>query len=809
MSSEQQGKIMNLIYQKVNEMLGAGSQLFCMQFPAQPLNPRQYEYDTSDSNSVLTRPYTVSEAEFRLSDQLFDVSPISQGANGEKLSIVYNTLLNNYLPKLQHLVPFIRDRAGLGSFLLEDSGEKGSKGKPISRMELCKELYCLYLEAKSKWDEDKTKEYEKYKAKGDLDGYAKWLSTVGAVRQEQINNLYNDVIVRGHLHEVLTILGYLNASSTAEELELAKQRMRHSARLALDESMTVYPVQFSPNNWFKALSPNLNPQDLTMAQESLKDQFRAKQRELSRVQAELKELELLSADPADITALQSEVEQGKKELSKAESELVAGYGQSVVTAAKIFLAAKGNGKSKSGNRAKNSGATNVEIPVDEDVLDKLGLELPSHNKADYIGYVQETVTKLTETYNNQQSVLQSAEKLTQLQARRAQLESQDLRLQKLRLQQRGEELQNDVEYYGQLLAGVYQEKAKPTPEPTSSDLKEKALTLPAPATNPEIDGMFTDIIIKSSKSQTSQTANSQSNGSNSSWNVSGLFTSYGGNSSNSSATQSSESEFFNEDIEIGFRVAKVSFERGGWFNPQLFKMSHAFYRLAELRAGAGLTVEKVQQSMQVPSNNTDSNTKNLKQLLSYIDNDSGDEQKEYPYILPAFPTGMAIAKDIVIRIKQQQGKSHSVKSVMEQSSASGGGFLGFSCSGAASSKNASDASFHGEESGFHYIRIPGPQILGYFLQFLPEDKAEKYEPMSDETGKKNPVLDALRLYEASKQLQPTAQAQLSATELLQIAPPKLEEALKKLPGQEPIPNTNGNGAVVRGTREEAISLSEN
>ena len=111
MTNDRQGTIMNLIYQKVNEMLGGGSQLFCMQFPAQPLNYRQYEYDTSGSNSILTRPYSVAEAEFRLSDELFDVSPITQGANGEKLSVVYDTLLNNYLPKLQHLVPFIRDRA--------------------------------------------------------------------------------------------------------------------------------------------------------------------------------------------------------------------------------------------------------------------------------------------------------------------------------------------------------------------------------------------------------------------------------------------------------------------------------------------------------------------------------------------------------------------------------------------------------------------------------------------------------------------------------------------------------------------------
>ena len=72
-SKKKQPAIMGLIYKKVNDLLGSGNQLFSMQFPAQALNHRQYQYDTSDRTSVLSRPYTIAEAEFRLSDQLFYV----------------------------------------------------------------------------------------------------------------------------------------------------------------------------------------------------------------------------------------------------------------------------------------------------------------------------------------------------------------------------------------------------------------------------------------------------------------------------------------------------------------------------------------------------------------------------------------------------------------------------------------------------------------------------------------------------------------------------------------------------------------
>ena len=50
--------VMSLIYQNVNQLLGAGSQLFAMEFPARPLNAKDYEYNTDDCYSTLTKPYT-------------------------------------------------------------------------------------------------------------------------------------------------------------------------------------------------------------------------------------------------------------------------------------------------------------------------------------------------------------------------------------------------------------------------------------------------------------------------------------------------------------------------------------------------------------------------------------------------------------------------------------------------------------------------------------------------------------------------------------------------------------------------------
>ncbi|WP_016951285.1 hypothetical protein [Anabaena sp. PCC 7108] len=818
----QQG-IMQLIYNKINDMIGAGNQLFCMQFPAQPLNYRQYQYDTSDRHSVMAKPYSVQESEFRLSEELFDISPITAGSNGEKLSVVYNTLINNFIPQLEHLAPFIKDRAGLGRFLLEDSGERNEQDQPISRIELSKNLYKIYLEEKNKWNEEKTKKFDEYKANNDLDGYAKWQSSYGMVRQEQLNNLYNDAVVRGHLHEVLTILGYLNASSIAEELELGKQKMRNSARSSLDESMTVYPVQFQPNNWFKALTPNLNPQDLTMAQDSIRDQYVAKQRELSRAKAELQQMELLSVNQNEIDRLDGEIATSKQALNQAESSLIQKYGEGVVGFAKIYFKAT-NPLSGVIDRSK-------KIKVNNDTAKKLGVLDLSQT---YIDSLSEAVNGIAETSQTQQKLNDAISHLTELKARKAQLDSRDWKFNKASLEQRVKDLQVDVSAMADLLANVHQVNAsrislikksyenetltyeivisetitggsftlktdiseiKITRDASNKfslpdDVQDLTLTkdgnegswilqlakqskdsdivlqkddlepkvepkaepsiLPAPQTeaDAEVSGMFTDILLKISKSEETGETNLATAANSSKWGVSTWFNSVGGQSSSSSANASQQSNFFNQEIEIGFRVAKVSFDRGGWFNPQIFKMSHAFCRLAEMRVSPGLSIDDIKGKTQAQ----------LKALTEYEEN-----KKKYKYIMPAFPVAMVIAKDITIKVKMDKIDSTSAKSVVENSSSTGGGFFGFSSSGASSSKNSSESTFHGVHGGYYYIRIPGPQVLGYFLQLVPQDNSVPYKPTFTDNGD-SPVIQAFQLYNHAKELMDLTQSQLSKTQ---------------------------------------------
>ncbi|MEH2456596.1 hypothetical protein [Nostoc sp.] len=592
----------------------------------------------------------------------------------------------------------------------EDSGETDANKKSLSRIELSKELYQKYLEAKNKWNEFKNKKYDDFKGEyrkaqsdyesakdrgttgaplnaleraandkaGWLDEYAKWQSSEGMVEQEKLNNLYNDVVVRGHLHEVMTILGYLNASSIAEELEVTKQKMRNSSRSSLDESMTIYPVQFQPNNWFKALTPNVNPADLTMAQDSIRDQLMSKQKELSRTKSQLAQMDLMDVTPEQIASAQGKVVATQDSLKAKEKALNDKHGKVIVDLAKNLVKA-------------DPGAVVASL-VTTTAVGAFGLNLTP----DQLKILETAVTGITESKKLQEETNESLAELQTLKAQRAQLDSRDWKFNKSSLQQRVQELTVEVDYYTGLIADVKRSEAEnkvsiaskkadlikelqtstdrvintltefnkagdplenkissiPTKITGDTDLsyvskvqaildtqikalaaqikilgsnapdKLEELTkaqqkllddqsdlnadqadlavleppvLSAPQTeaDAEVSGMFQEILIKSSQSTESSSQTESSSSESKKWSVNGWLFSAGGQSSTSSSQSAQESAFFNQDIEIGFRVAKVSFDRGGWFNPSIFKMSNAFYHLAPMKVSGGLSIADV------------------------------------------------------------------------------------------------------------------------------------------------------------------------------------------------------------------------
>jgi hypothetical protein len=749
--------VMSVIYDKINELFGAGNQLFTMEFPARSLNNRTYEYDDNDCYSVLTKPYPVQEAEFALSNQLFDVSPIVQGPNGEKLSTVFSTLLNNYVPKLDTLKPFVSDQRELRNWLLEEidyDDENGNK-QHASRMHIAKELYGKFLEGRNTWYKEKTAKYDDAKSSQKkeeaLDAYSKWLSSEGLVKEETINNLFNDAVVRGHYHEVLTLLGFLNVSSPAEVLEETKQKMRSSLRRSLDGASDIYPVQFQPSNWAKSLRPNISPKDLTMTTESLMADFRAKTKRLNSLKAQLAEIGITEIPVSQQEQLKKAADAAAQKVYDVESKLIAQYGKGAVeavnTAIKIFKAVDPTVTAGDAIKTLKSETENplLQNPKTK-VLNIIG---------DTIGNISENMVA---TFNAQQEALRVQKEANDALMEYSEAKVKDKRLLRQRVQEQIDQLEADLKFLSPLVSGVIAEEAKNENEDfhfqdligkdkdalaaekkslledESADptVKQKKLAKIESLLNPPLmidssssdssDSDFMDVIIKAETIQKAASNKSTSSAENSSFNLGGWFYSVGGSHSSQNAEESESHSALASKLEIGFRAKKVTFERGGWFNPTIFNLSHNYFRLADMRCSSGNINKSIVQK---------ADYKTFKDTLQYTD----DHSASLKYLLPAFPTGFIIVKDVTIRIESTADESASNKEYMKENSEKSGGIFGFRASNSKASSSQSESAYFGSSGNFFYIRIPGPQIMGWFLEFTSKDNAQAYKAIETDIFK--------------------------------------------------------------------------
>lgn len=715
--------VMNLIYNNVNKLLGAGSQLFAMEFPARPLNARDYEYNTDDCYSTLTKPYTVQEKEFLLSDQLYDLSPVVQGTNGERLSTVFNTVINNYVPRLEALKSFVNDQKNLREWLLTPvTDEVRGERKTMSRMAMARELYDEFLERRNEWYSKKNRVYEEYRAKDDLDGYANWLSSEGLVQEEQISNFYNDAVVRGHYHEVLTLLGFLNVASPSEALENTKQKMRSSLRRSLDGSTDIYPVQFQPSDWFKSLRPNLSPKDLTMATESLVAEYRAKQQRLRSLKAQLAEQTSIEISPDEQERLKTEIENRRQRLSQSQQDLISQYGSGALSAVKAVISIY---KNEGNPYAK---AQDVIDRV-RSAKDKQKLDVTENRIYGILENIADDVVKnVIQSCQAQDAVLQDINRFNEALMASSEAKVRDMTLQKQRIEEQIQTVQADLDFLTPLVSGTI----AATSAEGAADADAALLT----SSDEAQDENFMDVVIKSDESGSFSSNSTSSSASQSSWNLGGWFWSAGGSRSTQSSAGSQKKEEMHNKMEIGFRIKKVSIDRGGWFNPTIFKLSDNYYRLADIRVSRGLTKSDIHKASSAGTNSGSQ----LNALVTY-DAEVNGETKKLSYVLPAFPTGFVIAKDITIRIQCDKSSAESSRKYMEQSEARGGGIFGFRANSGSSSKSQSESAYFGSTSNYFYIRIPGPQILGWFLELTPADNASPYQKL--DPSMYSDALDAL------------------------------------------------------------------
>jgi hypothetical protein len=698
------------IYDQLVNLFGQPNQLFCMEFPGRVLDEGTYAYDATDTYSLLTKPATVLEEEFRLSDDLYDVGQIVGGPNGRKLSTQFQAALNQLVPAYIANSDYFKDKEKLRAWLEEPVGAPTEKPSDphdpnppstsgTTRMQLFHDLNQQYLKAKQDWEQQKLDMLNKALAEPAgpqrnmaLEAYAKTVQMQAPVAEAKMDALFADLVTRGYYHEVKTYLSMLDIATGAERVEQSKSAMRYSGLSSIDETETVYPVQMQPMDWFKSLATNFNPVDLLLDPGSLQDQLYTLQNQLEQMQAQY---QVLQSDPTgDITKLKAQVATAQDNLDNAQTALTEQFVANIITAAKIYFAYKKGGQGSAEEFNKNS----KNPPITDEQFNQL----------------QDGYNKLATA---QQQLTASSRALVSLEQQEAAAESTDTQQQLIMLKSQMTSTQAQINQIQAILdAGIKAQKfdanGNLVSSATSAD-DPKFTPLPS---NAATMGNWMDVVLNFKKGDTASATSLSSSASQTSWNVDLFFGSASGSSSSSSSSFAQNFKASNYAFDIGFRATKVTIDRGGWFDPGVFASTSQMTSLA-VADGNG----KIPDDAKVSNYSGTYSTKSTQT----------DFQNWNKGVLPAFPVSFIVVKDVTIKIAFDSTDTGTASSFKQSASSASGGFLCFGVSHSESSSSSSKSMYSDTTSSNILIRIPQPQILGWFLEFVPQDNSKPYTAMPE------------------------------------------------------------------------------
>lgn len=170
-------------------------------------------------------------------------------------------------------------------------------------------------------------------------------------------------------------------------------------------------------------------------------------------------------------------------------------------------------------------------------------------------------------------------------------------------------------------------------------------------------------------------------------------------------------------MTIGLRVTKVTIDRGGWFNPGIFSMSKAFHHIAPgLKVNTGLNKDDIEEAFASGEHDK------VSKMRDHIQDSK----------LANYPVAFLIAKDITIITENAESSSTDKKSSTESSSSGGGGWWASNGDNSGSAKSKSSSSTAASNNNRVVIKIPGPQIIGWFLQFTKKDESGDFLKLADQ-----------------------------------------------------------------------------
>ena len=238
------------------------SQRFILQIPGKVLNPMDY-YPGKTYEEYLRNPHKASrevhippivmEKMFQLSDIVPGANPLTGGETGISLARMYERILGSL-----DVVDFAALIAAHGNVYMEALDKllelfpdpDDSKNKlPLL------ELYSRFRAAYHQEQEEMEKTIKEKEEQMTAVQYQVWFQRHFEILNSKVEGAYTRWLLYGRKHLVESYVAHFDITSSGEELEDARIKVRSSAFTSQDRSQQVYPVSFTPSNFYQHLNP--------------------------------------------------------------------------------------------------------------------------------------------------------------------------------------------------------------------------------------------------------------------------------------------------------------------------------------------------------------------------------------------------------------------------------------------------------------------------------------------------------------------------------------------------------------------------
>lgn len=658
------------IYKQIDDVIGGANpnEMFCLSMPGMVINPSDYSYDTR-----FEKPFRVAANESRLVNKLYDPARIVGSDNGRLLATQFKSALDSLTPKINRIL--IEAKNELRKMLTMPTTYTLDDGTTIQMpfQQLFYKLYEEYVNERKAWSELQNAKHEQllenYPEDSDeaklqrQEEYLSWYQTVAESNILKVNMKHGKVLALFSDNDMKIIEGVLDAG-VGSELQEAREQVQNARKFDPDGGY-IYPVKFEPSDWFKVLESGFSFIDLLKTSEHYAQKYDAARKKRNTISDQIKLLEG-SDKTSEVGRLVTEMEASQKELAKATEELDNAYGEGFATGIDTIV--------KLIKVAQHSDLlTEADQKEIVDSTTKYANEKGKKTEDISFATIQ---SKMMDLDAKQRAMDQAAMKVTEYAGKVILAKTSNYKKEIKTLYSNLKDAQEEVEELKSKL--------------DSAILKEQG-NLDNTLFPNAVEGRFMQVNLSANSAEMKQESQEKSSASSASTGVNFLFGGYHSASEEAyaSAKEAMESSDFN--LDIGFLVTKVNITRN-WFNPGVFLLSEDMYHTSKNRISFGNIRDK-----------------NAAQCM-----------------FPCYPTAMVIAKDVSIQLKVSHSSMSSMKSMMEKHASKGGGFLCFKSNSASSSSESSSSFVSVNSDNSIIIKIPGPQVIGYYLQSTPADKSEAY-----------------------------------------------------------------------------------